>query len=516
MTITPGSACPVCGKAHRAGSKPLAACQAKLAEVPEATVAEATPEDPRPTVPTTTATAPEAAPRPANGLRLLLPARKSRKGEGESADYTRQTNTRVIERAEREGNVVVKVVEDTISSQSMPWERKNLKGWMTRPELLAQWDALYVTETDRLARLDDEGFHRIETWLYDHGKSLITAEDVCFPPRHDGDRYLWVAMKRRARTYWEDVRDEHASIREVIRANGAAIGKPPFGYRITGAKLHKTFEIDPVTGPLAKEAFQRIADGRTATSVAEYLTEATGNLWRVKRVTDTIKRTSYLGERDGHTFTPLVTRTLWDSANAALSARSISTGGRRAVHGYSGVILCPCGAPLYHHQSTRNGKPVGAARYRCSRGRRGIAGELKCSNPALPFTDTNAAVDAEMRADESWPWVTETTGGDAARQAQLASIKAEMNTAIAQGDMGRVGILAAKYAELDSQPAQPIITKTTRVLDKTIGELWQAASLADQREMLSRYQVTVHPDLTVWVHDLGDIEETVNDLRMAA
>jgi hypothetical protein len=54
-----------------------------------------------------------------------------------------------------------------------------------------------------------------------------------------------------------------ADTREVIRANQAAtggrqgvIGKPPFGYHITGAKLNKRLEIDPVTGPLALQALQ--------------------------------------------------------------------------------------------------------------------------------------------------------------------------------------------------------------------------------------------------------------------
>lgn len=34
-TITPGETCPVCSKRHRAGSKPLAACTAKLTEAPK-------------------------------------------------------------------------------------------------------------------------------------------------------------------------------------------------------------------------------------------------------------------------------------------------------------------------------------------------------------------------------------------------------------------------------------------------------------------------------------------------
>jgi DNA invertase Pin-like site-specific DNA recombinase len=437
----------------------------------------------------------------ANGLRLLLPARKSRKGEGETSDYTRQTNAGVIARAERDGNKVIKVVEDTISSQSMPWERKNLRAWMNDSAKRAMWDALYVTETDRLARMDDEGFHKIETWLYEHGKRLITGEDVQFPPRHDGDRYMWLGLKRRARTYWEDTKAKHAATREVIKANGAAIGKPPFGYRVAGEKLHKSFVIDEVNGPLAKEAFTRIAQGRTATSVAEYLTEATGKLWRVKRVTDMIKRTSYLGSRDGHVYAALVTQGLWDSANAAMSRRSTATGGRKAVHAYSSVILCPCSAPLYHHQSTRNGKAVGVAHYRCSRGRRGIAGEARCEFGALDYTEANQAVNAYMSSDPNPEIVWMTSGGDAARQAELARIKAEMNLAVANGDMAKLGTLAPRYAEIDARPAEPIRTTPART-GRTIGEAWASGGLTDQRNMLGDLQVIVRQEangtLTVW------------------
>lgn len=529
--ITPGTECKMCGKRHRAGSKPLAECSAELAKRATAKLAET--QAPEATQATPEAQAPEAAPRAtvptkanaslyrhsmtattANRLRLLLPARKSRATKGETAEerFARQNNARVIERAERDGDKVIKVLEDTISSQSMPWERKNLKAWMNDPSKLALWDALYVTETDRLARMDDEGFHKIETWLYDHGKRLITGEDVQFPPRDDSDRYQWLGLKRRARTYWEDVRDKHASIREVIKANGGAIGKPPFGYAIAGEKLHKTFVIDEVTGPLAKEAFQRIADGRTATSVAAWLTEETGQMWRVKRVVEMVKRTSYLGKRDGHTFEALVTKELWDSANAAMAGRSYATGGRRGVHAYSGVILCPCGAPMYHHQSTRNGKAVGVPHYRCASGRRGIAGEAKCSYPALDYEAANKSVDALMRNDPSWPWVTTTTGGDAARQAELARIKAEMNAAIAQGDMALVATLAAKFSEIDAMPAEPISTVTSRRLDKSIGDLWAEASITDQRTMLGDWHIAVRllADGTVyaWNNEPEDPQET--------
>lgn len=448
-----------------------------------------------------------------NGLRLLLVARLSKaktaaRRDGVSIEIQDAT---ARDWAEQEGHYVITTVADIKSGTVAPWNRKNLKPWMTKPELMARYDAILIYHTDRISRGTQSDFTYIEHWAVSHGKRIIVANGPQFPKRDDSDYWRWTSEKDTARKEWERIQARSMATQTTLKAQGHAVGKPPFGYRVVGEMYSKRFEIDPVTGPLAKEAFTRISQGRTASSVAEWLTETTGKLWRVKRVIDTVKRTTYLGERDGHTFAALVTKELWDSANAAMDGRSYATGGRRGIHAYSGVILCPCGEPYYHHQTTRNGKETGIAKYRCSRGRRGIAGETKCSNPAVPFTEANAAIDAEMRADVSWPWVTATTGGDAARQAELAAIKADMAKAVANGNMASLGQLSARYTELDGMPAQPIITKTSRRLDKTIGELWQAASLTDQRDMLSRYTVTVHPNLTVWVHDLAD-----TNLGMAA
>jgi DNA invertase Pin-like site-specific DNA recombinase len=455
-----------------------------------------------------------------NGLRLLLPARKSRKGEGEATDYTRQTNAGVIARAERDGDKVVKIVEDTISSQTMPWERKNLRAWMNDPAKLQMWDALYVAETDRLARLDDAGFEDIEHWMRKHGKRIITGEDVQFPPRHDGDRYMWLGLKRRARTYWEDTKAKHASVREVIKANGGMIGRPPFGYMVVGEKTRKTFAIHPVNGPVAVEIFTRVSQGRTASEVAQWLTETgaikdakgNGKMIRAKSVIDLVKRTSYLGSRDGVEYPALVTQELWDSANAAVERRSVKTGGRRASHGYSGVIYCACSTeselvPFYFHQSTRKeagwrereaatgekeqGKPVGVPHYRCGRGRRGVTGESRCDYAPLGFEAANAAVGAFMEADTSWPFATITTGGDTARQNELARIKAELHAAIDAGNMVQVPTLAANLARVEAREPEPIVTRTVRRTDASVGELWSAASLTDQRSMLAERDVIV-------------------------
>ena len=433
----------------------------------------------------------------ANGQRLLLAARKSRKGTGDATDYERQ-DYRAKTWAEDTGHAVIHATADTISSQTAPWKRRSLGPWMTDPDKLGMYDAILISDTDRISRGTDEDFHYIEDWCYRTGKRIIVANGPQFPPREgpmgDSDRYQWIAQKRAARTYWESVRDKHADTRGLIKANGGAIGRPPFGYRIEGAKLRKTFVIDSVTGPLAREAFQRIANGRNITSVALWLTEKTGFTWRLKRVTDMIKRRSYLGSRDGHEFEALITEELWESANSALSARSTPRGGRRAVHGYSSVIYCECGASFYRHQSVaKDGSDVGTEKYRCSRGRRNILGEGRCDYPAIPFDAANKAVNALMRDDFTPEWVMVTTGGDSGRQMELQRIQDEMSDAMTRKDMGAVTNLAAKFAEVDSRPAEPIRTVPKRT-GRTKAESWGNGTLSDQRTMLGDFTVTVLRD----------------------
>ena len=420
-----------------------------------------------------------------NGLRLLLAARKSRKGS-EGTDYERQDYKAKLW-AEDQGHTIVGTPSDTVSSQTAPWRRKNLKPWMTDPVMMDLYDGILISDTDRLSRGDDADFHYIEHWALENGKRIIVANGPQFPAREgaygEADRYQWVAEKRKARTYWEAVRDKHADTREIIKANGAAIGLNPYGYKIEGPKLHKTFVIDPVEGPIAREAFQRIADGHTATSVAIWLSEVTGKTWRVKRVTDMIARRTYLGERDGHVFEALVTQELWDNANAAMAARSFKrkdTGGRRAVHGYSGLIFCECGAQFYRHQSDR-----GSEKYRCGRGRRGDVTEAKCEYGAPLFSEVNELVDSFMSKMVTPEFVMVTTGGDHGRQMELARIQAEMQSAMSRKDMAAVSRLAAEFSDVDSRESEPV-RMDMRETGKTFGQVWTEGNLADRRALLER------------------------------
>jgi DNA invertase Pin-like site-specific DNA recombinase len=422
----------------------------------------------------------------ANGLRLLLVARLSRKKTGtarvegvsiEIQDATARTW------AEREGHAVIGVAADIKSGTTAPWNRRNLKPWMTDPALMAMYDGILIYHTDRLSRGTQEDFTYIEHWAVAHGKRIIVADGPQFPKRDDSDYWRWTSEKDVARKEWERIRARQMGTQTQLKSMGHAVGKPPFGYMVTGAVYAKRFEIDPVTGPVAREAFQRIADGHTASNVAIWLSEQTGQSWRVKRVTEMIKRRTYLGERDGHAFTALVSEELWNDANAAMASRSFKqrdAGGRRTAHGYSGEIFCECGAKLYRHQSER-----GKEKYRCARGRRGDVTEARCGHGAPLLGPVDAAIDTLMRRAMVPERVMMTTGGDHGRQMELQRLQDAMSAAMAKRDMAEVTRLAAEFADVDARPAEAVRT-ILRETGRSYADVWGSGELSDRRAMLAR------------------------------
>jgi hypothetical protein len=143
-----------------------------------------------------------------NRLRLVSVGRKSRKGD-QGTQFDRQ-DTRNIERAERDGHAIIRTTHDVVSSQTMPWQRKNLKEWMTDAAKLASYDGILV-ETDRVARCDDEGWHDIEGWCFDHDKR---SSQLRVPSSH------------------------HVTTLTVISGLGLSVGREPTG-KMSGTSTRK-------------------------------------------------------------------------------------------------------------------------------------------------------------------------------------------------------------------------------------------------------------------------------------
>src|SRR5258707_5252109 len=130
--------------------------------------------------------------------------------------------------AEQQGHTVVAVVQDAASGAKVIASRRHLRPWLSEPEKLAQYDGIVVYRMDRLTRGDSAETRRIETWADEHGKTLMTADDLIFPCE-GADGIRWDLAKRIAHDEWLRIRKRYGRMQRTVRANGGFIRRPPRG-----------------------------------------------------------------------------------------------------------------------------------------------------------------------------------------------------------------------------------------------------------------------------------------------
>ena len=204
--------------------------------------------------------------------RAIVAARLSRKqANGDDGIGIETQDERSREYVDREEMELVEVVPDTRSGTVAPWDRKNLRPWVTDPEKIAQYDVIVAYKTDRLSRGTQEDFTRIEHWATKHGKRLIIVDGPQYPARDDSDYWQWAAEKRQARKELESIQERTGRAITQIKATGGFIGRPPFGYAADGEKYSKTMVPTDDGRKYVPEIFQRVANGITLVKIAAWL-----------------------------------------------------------------------------------------------------------------------------------------------------------------------------------------------------------------------------------------------------
>ena len=145
-------------------------------------------------------------------LRLVLAARKSTKtrdADGHEIDAIgiETQDKRGREWAERQGHAIVAVAADIKCGTVAPWDRPNLRPWVTDPAKMARYDGILAYRNDRLSRGCWADEARIRLWAEEHGKVLMIVDGPQWPPRHAGDEWSWEAMAKQARREWEESRE---------------------------------------------------------------------------------------------------------------------------------------------------------------------------------------------------------------------------------------------------------------------------------------------------------------------
>lgn len=277
-------------------------------------------------------------------LRLLLAARLSQKQRA-SRDGTKiardgmgieTQDERSREWAQREGHTVIDTAADIKSGKVPPWRRKYLKPWVTKPELMVQYDGILAYKNDRLSRGAWEDESEIRRWAMQNGKWLIIAEGgPWWPPRHDGDKWGWEAAADAAFKEWQAMQERSIRERTKLAEMGMLVDKLPWGLESVGPKYAKRPEKTQEGSQYAPLIWQKIADGVSLSDICLWM-DAQGVMtntimpgqWSPRTLLRMVRNPIYYGSKQDANgvevmkVPALVDASLWEQANLALDSRS--------------------------------------------------------------------------------------------------------------------------------------------------------------------------------------------------
>lgn len=198
--------------------------------------------------------------RPSPGTRVLKMRRISRDSEDSSA-LTRQAEALDGVAAEGRFDVVGDVEDSFISGAVRPEERPGLGRWMREP-LWYEWDAIMVTSLDRITR-NQTHWEMFADKCYQGGKDVICLDDPALDITPGNGRMIAYIKATQAQEYREAIVQKRRNQTQYYRDESLwGGGTWPFGYRpvlteYQGRQRYKLV-IDPVTGSLIREAYERI------------------------------------------------------------------------------------------------------------------------------------------------------------------------------------------------------------------------------------------------------------------
>ena len=336
-----------------------------------------------------TASYPADVPR----YRLILAARLSVKHADRQQGIGIETqDQRSSEWAERAGHTIVAVVADVKSGTVAPWDRPNLKPWVTDPDKLVSYDGILAYKNDRLSRGAWEDEVRIRQWAEANGKVLLIADGPQWPPRHDGDFWAWTAQAKQARDEWEAIQERCMRAQAELKQRGKLVGKPCFGYTSAGEQYDRRLVPTELGRKYVPEIFRRVIDGDSLNDICKWLnTESIplgqsngrkGNGWWTWVVGNIIKNETYIGfrwqeytdrkthqrVRTVHRCEPLIDAGTFQLANEALRNRPKKGPSNPATRAMlAGAIFCPhCDDSPMYRIMIRGAAGSRLAYYRCT------------------------------------------------------------------------------------------------------------------------------------------------------
>lgn len=458
-------------------------------------------------------------------MRVIIAARLSQvQRDGRQGIGIDTQDSRATEWCTREGHEIVAVVADTKSGTVAPWDRPNLKPWVTDLEKMAQYDAVVAYRNDRLSRGEWADEARIRLWAEEHGKRLIIVDGPQWPPRNEGDKWQWEAMATQARKEWEDGRERSMRAQRELRDRGMLVGRPPWGYTVEGEKYSRGLIPTEYGREYIPQIFQRYVDGASLREIAKWLTQqdipTPGKAWWPRTLWVMLKNPTYIGRRQTkngrtvHTCEPLVDTALWNRAQKVLHTSGTGRGPMKANARTLLVPLCPnCRWSVAQHQPTSpmyRLSPYGDGyTYRCAGTgpqRQGCGNMVDLATVDRLVSDFLGQLDSpvyEMRAVLGTNYASE-----------LAEIEFELKNLASQGlteDIedklrAQLRIERSRLQGLEPTPDRVELVDTGR----TYGREWTALSAPERRKWLRDRSVRCYAAKT----DAGTIQAAWPELLL--
>jgi hypothetical protein len=464
-------------------------------------------------------------------MRLLLAARLSRVANGQTGIESQDRLAR--EWAERSGHQIVSVAADTKSGTSHPWNRPNLRPWVSCGcDWCAEWDkkrglknpaydrgriALYdgvvAYRLDRLSRGDDASTSAIEEWARVHDKLLLTEDGLIYPCEGtDGIR--WDISKRIAHEEWLKTSERYRRMQAHLREGGYLVGDTSFGHQIACAeqcgetgrecKHHKVLVPDLDLKPYVEGIAERYLNGDSLAAICRWLDSEGvksrhGGPWRPTALRAIMGNPALIGRRKdakGKTvlrFEPVLDQVTWQRMQDRLAGNPLHIPLVDEPALLSGVIWCATCKGILHQKRVYTRRKDGSKKYHAY---------YKCDGtPIKPSTCMNMIRMAD--ADESVSgWVTEVIGRmqliervvvpGSGHEDEIASVESDIRELDLDSPdyLARHQALMAERRRLKALPAEP-----SKVMERPTGikvrDYWERMDKQARRRFLLAGQVKV-------------------------
>jgi DNA invertase Pin-like site-specific DNA recombinase len=230
---------------------------------------------------------------PVKAKRVIAYIRVSRVGdrdiESDSFQTVEQQRGAIDAIAKLSGAEVVDEVVALNASGGKSWPEPKLKAAIDRVDR-GEVDGIAVYALDRWGR-HLHALEVIERWSSE-GKTMVSAADKFDASTASGRMCLRMMMVV-ARYYWEATKDRFFESQARAIDRGVWIGHLPFGYWRT---TDGTLEVDPVTGPVAKEVFKVAAAEGLRAAMRHLGVQAPNRRWRTDETRSLLGSRAYLGE----------------------------------------------------------------------------------------------------------------------------------------------------------------------------------------------------------------------------